>query len=285
MLAIIGLLIVTASVVAGYIFENGNLSVLFQPAELLIIGGAALGALIIAAPMQLIKAIIRSILRVFGYKAYTKQDYMDALLLLNAIFYKVRQQGLVAIESDVDNPMESPLFNPYPKILHNNTVLSFITDTLRTVMTTTIAPHELEALMDNELDVHHEEGLLPSSTLSFIADSLPGLGIVAAVLGVVLTMGKINEPPAVIGHSVGAALVGTFLGVLLSYGYVGPLARNISIIADEDMKFLQVIKVSLLFFIGKGTAPKVAIEFGRRVIPKDVKPTFEELEEALRAKK
>ncbi len=285
MIALVGFLIVTSAIIGGYILEHGNLSVLFQPAELLIIGGAALGALTVAAPKKLIMAIIAAVLRVFRYKPYTKKDYLDLLMMLNAIFYKIRQQGLVAIESDVDNPKESAIFKQYPGVLKKHDAVVFITDTLRTVMTTTIAPHELESMMDNELEARHEEGLLPSSTLSFIADSLPGLGIVAAVLGVVITMGKIDQPPDVIGHSVGAALVGTFLGILLSYGFVGPLARNISLIADEDSQYLNVIKISLLAFIGSGAAPKVAVEFGRRVIPDNAKPTFSEVEEALRAKK
>jgi chemotaxis protein MotA len=239
----------------------------------------------VAAPIKAIKAVVGSIGTVMGYKPYTKEDYTEILLLLNAIFYKIRQQGLVAIESDVDNPKESPVFKQFPGVLKKHHTVTFITDTLRTVMTTTIPPHELEALMDNELEAHHQEAMLPSDLLSFVADSLPGLGIVAAVLGIVITMGKINEPPAVLGHSVGAALVGTFLGILLSYGYVGPLARNISLIASEDLQYLSVIKVALLSFIGSGAAPKVAIEFGRRVAPGNAKPSFVELEEALRAKK
>jgi len=285
MFAIIGFLIVTGAVVGGYLLEHGNLSILFQPTELLIIGGAALGSLVVAAPLKTIKLLVASVMKVFTYKSYTKNDYIEVLLLLNAIFYKIRQQGLVAVESDVDNPEESAIFKQYPGILKKHHTLTFITDTLRTVMTTTIPPHELEALMDNELEAHHEETIMPSDLLSFVADSLPGLGIVAAVLGIVITMGKISEPPEVIGHSVGAALVGTFLGILLSYGYVGPLARNISLLAAEDLQYLTVIKVSLLSFIGSGAAPKVAIEFGRRVAPGDAKPTFTEMEEALRAKK
>ncbi|MHB8092330.1 MAG: flagellar motor stator protein MotA [Syntrophales bacterium] len=285
MFAIIGFLIVTGAVVGGYLLEHGNISILFQPTELLIIGGAALGSLVVAAPLKTIKLLVASVMKVFTYKSYTKNDYIEVLLLLNAIFYKIRQQGLVAVESDVDNPEESAIFKQYPGILKKHHTLTFITDTLRTVMTTTIPPHELEALMDNELEAHHEETIMPSDLLSFVADSLPGLGIVAAVLGIVITMGKISEPPEVIGHSVGAALVGTFLGILLSYGYVGPLARNISLLAAEDLQYLTVIKVSLLSFIGSGAAPKVAIEFGRRVAPGDAKPTFTEMEEALRAKK
>lgn len=285
MLPIIGFAVVTVSIIAGYLLEKGNLSVLFQPAELLIIGGAALGAFIVAAPMKVLKATVASTKRMFSYKPNSKDDYIDLLLLLNGIFYKIRQQGLVAIESDVDNPEESSLFKSFPAVLKKHEALIFLTDTLRTVMTTTIAPHELEALIDNELEALNEEAILPSQMLSFIADSLPGLGIVAAVLGVVITMGKINEPPAVLGHSVGAALVGTFLGVLLCYGYVGPVSKNMALVAAEDLQYLTVLKVALLAFIGGGAAPKVAVEFGRRVIPANAKPSFLELEEALRKKK
>src|SRR3972149_2766119 len=270
MLAIIGFAIVTTAIIGGYLLEHGNLSVLFQPAELLIIGGAAVGGFVVASPLKVIKAVLSATARMFSHKTRTKDDYVEALTLLNGIFYKIRQQGLVSIESDVDNPEESSLFSQCPGIMKNHHV---ITDTLRTVMTTTIAPHELESLIDNELESHHEEALVPSQMLSFVADSLPGLGIVAAVLGVVITMGKINEPPAVLGHSVGAALVGTFLGVLLCYGYVGPMSKNLAYIAAEDMQYLNVLKVAMLAFIGGGAAPKVAVEFGRRVIPAGVKPS------------
>lgn len=285
MLAIIGFIITTVAIVGGYLMEHGNLALLYQPAELVIIGGAAFGAFVIASPMKVIKAVSSATIAIFSHKPYTKADYTEILMLMNGIFYKIRQQGLVSIESDVDNPEDSPIFKQYPGVLKKHHVLTFITDTLRTVMTTTIAPHELEALIDNELDSHHEEAMIPSQTLSFIADSLPGLGIVAAVLGVVLTMGKINEPPAVLGHSVGAALVGTFLGVLLCYGYVGPLAKSLAFMAMEDMQYLNVLKIALLSFVGGGAAPKVAIEFGRRAIPAGVKPSFTELEESLRQKK
>ena len=285
MIAIIGFVIVTLSIIAGYYLEKGNFSVLFQPAELLIVAGAAFGAFIVASPMKVLKATVVATKRMFSYKPYTKEDYIDLLLLLNGIFYKIRQQGLVSIESDVDNPEESSFFKSYPGVLKKHHALTFLTDTLRTVMTTTIAPHELEALIDSELEAHHEEAILPSQMLSFVADMLPGLGIVAAVLGVVITMGKINEPPEVLGHSVGAALVGTFLGILLCYGYVGPVAKNMALIVAEDLQYLTVLKVALLAFIGGGTAPKVAVEFGRRLIPANVKPSFVELEDLLRKKK
>ncbi|HOE79734.1 MAG TPA: flagellar motor stator protein MotA [Smithellaceae bacterium] len=285
MIAIIGFVIVSAAVIGGYLLEGGNLSVIFQPVEILIIGGAAIGGFIIASPMKVIKATGSSIARIFSNKPYTKQDYMEVLIMINGIFYKIRQQGLVSIESDVDEPEQSPLFSQYPNILKNHAAITLITDTLRTVMTTTIAPHELEALIDQELEALHDEAMAPAQSVGTVADALPGLGIVAAVMGVVLTMGKIKEPPEVLGASIGAALVGTFTGVLLCYGYVGPMGKNMEFIANEDQKFLNVIKVALLAFIGGGAAPKVAVEFGRRVVPVEAKPSFLEMEDALRAAK
>jgi chemotaxis protein MotA len=285
MIAIIGMIIVSSCVIGGYLIHNGNLAVIFQPVELLIIGGAAIGAFVIASPMKVIKATGGSVARIFSYKANSKQDYIEILLMMNGIFYKIRQQGLVSIESDVDQPDQSPLFSAYPKIMKNHAAINLIADTLRTVMTTTIAPHELESLIDQELESHHEESMGPAHSIATMADGLPGLGIVAAVLGVILTMAKIKEPPEVLGASIGAALAGTFLGVLLCYGYVGPLAKNMEFIANEDMQFLNVIKVALLSFIGGGAAPKVAVEFGRRVIPSEAKPSFIEMEDALRASK
>ncbi|MFA5182577.1 MAG: flagellar motor stator protein MotA [Syntrophales bacterium] len=284
MFVIIGVLFVTACVIGGYLLEHGKMSVLFQPVELLIIGGAAFGGFLIAAPMKTVKTVIVAVLATLTHKPYGKQEYMESLLLLNGIFYKIRQQGLVSIESDVDDPGKSPLFTKFPKILHNHRAIGLITDTLRLVMTTTIASHELEALIDTELEGHFEELILPSKMVNFTADSLPGLGIVAAVLGIVLTMGKIDSPPSVLGNSIGAALVGTFLGVLLCYGYVGPMGKNLEHVAMEELQYLVVYKVALVSFVG-GAAPKVALEFGRRVIPHESKPDFLEVEEALRAQK
>lgn len=281
MFAIIGAVVVLISVVGGYILEKGNLHVIFQPVEMLIIFGAAIGGFIIASPMKVIKSVIGGIFNILSGKAYSKTDYMEVLLLMSEIFSKIRKEGLVSIEADVDNPEESKIFSNYPKFLKNHHAVSFVADTLRTVMTTSIAPHELESLLDTELEAHHEELMIPSKSVSNVADSLPGLGIVAAVLGVVITMGKINEPPEVLGHSVGAALVGTFLGVLMCYGFVGPAARNLEYIANEDKEYLNVLKVALVAFVS-GAAPQIAVEFGRRVIPNNVKPTFTEVEEAIR---
>jgi chemotaxis protein MotA len=283
--AIIGMLVVVGCVIGGYLWHKGNLAVLWQPSELLIIGGAAVGAFLTSTPLKVIKSTVSAVIGIFtGGTSYSKEDYIDILMLMNSVFYKIRQQGLVSIESDVDSPKESSLFNKYPKILKNNHATELITDTLRTVMTTTIASHELEALIDSELEGYLEEELQPSKAVSNMADALPALGIVAAVLGIVVTMGKMKEPPEVLGQSVGAALVGTFLGVLLSYGFVGPMGRNLEFSAHEKIKYMVVIKVALVSFLG-GSAPKVAVEFGRRVVPVDMRPSFAEIEDAFGKRK
>jgi chemotaxis protein MotA len=284
MFVIIGTLIVLIAVIGGYLLEHGKLSVLFQPVELLIIGGAAMGGFIIANPPKVIKLVLAALGKMLRVKTLGRDDYVDILSLLNGMFYKIRQQGLVSIESDVDEPTESSLFKIYPKVTSNPRAINLITDTLRTVMSTTIAQHELEALIDTELEAHENELLLPSKSVNMVADSLPGLGIVAAVLGIVLTMAKITEPPEILGNSIGAALVGTFLGVLLCYGFIGPMAKNLEHLAMDEIEYLNVIKISLLAFIG-GAAPKVAVEFGRRVIPAHVKPSFLEMEDAFRQNK
>jgi chemotaxis protein MotA len=282
MIAIIGFIVVLGAIISGYLMEHGNLAVLVQPAELVIIFGAAFGAFLIASPMKVVKATAGSIVTVFTNKPNTKEDYLEILMLLSEIFYKIRKQGLVSIESDVDEPHESVIFKNYPKILKNHHAITFITDTLRMVITSTIEPHELESLMETELEEHHEDSLIPSKNLATTADALPGLGIVAAVLGVVLTMGKIGEPPEVLGHSIGAALVGTFLGVLMCYGFVGPMAKNLEYIAQEELQYLNVLKIALKSFVSNNAAPMVAIEFGRRAIPAKQRPTFIEVEEAIR---
>jgi len=281
MFTIIGSAIVIACVIGGFLLEHGNLAVLFQPVELLIIGGAAVGGFIIASPMKVIKAVMGGIVKMLSGKGYTKADYLEALTMLGEVFYKIRKEGLVSVEGDVDNPRESVIFTKYPRFFKNHHALDLVVDTLRTVMTTKIEPNELEALIDAELESHHEELTAPSKSVATVADSLPGLGIVAAVLGIVLTMGKISEPPDVLGKSIGAALVGTFLGVLLCYGFVGPMAKNMEHSASEELQYLSVLKMAIVAFVG-GAAPQVAVEFGRRVVPAVDKPTFVEVEEALR---
>ncbi len=280
MFVIIGSIIVLATVIGGYVLEHGNLALLWQPVELLIIGGAAVGAFIVQSPPKVLGQVLKGTMRIFTAKSPSKSDFLEVLGLLNTIFSKMRKEGLIAIEGDIDNPQESAIFAKYPSILKNHHALDYICDNLKVIISTNVTPFELESIMELEADVHHHESLIPAHSITKVADGLPALGIVAAVLGVVITMGKITEPPEVLGHSIGAALVGTFLGVLLSYGFVGPIGMNLEYIASDDAIALQVIKVALVSFVG-GAAPQIAVEYGRRVIPSGEKPSFNELEESL----
>ncbi len=284
MVVIVGFLIVIGAVIGGYLMEHGNLSLLWQPAELVIIFGAAFGGFVIASPMKVIMAVKSGLLRMFSSKIYGRKDYIDALVLMSEIFFKIRKEGLVSIESDLDEPAKSPIFKKYTSFLKNHHAVAFLTDTLRTLTITDIEAHELASLLEYEIEAHYEEALIPSKSISTVADALPGLGIVAAVLGIVLTMGKISEPPEVLGHSVGAALVGTFLGVLMCYGFVGPVAKNLENIANEDREFLSVLKAALLAFVNT-PSPQVALEFARRVVPQELRPSFLELESTIKKAK
>jgi len=283
MFIFIGIAIVVGSVLGGYLIEQGNIYLLFQPAELLIIFGGAVGGFVIASPMKVIKAVQVALLRMFKTRVYTRSDYLDVLVLLSEVFYKIRKEGLVSIESDLDEPDKSSIFKKYPSFIKNHHALEFLADTLRTLTITDIGAHEMGSLLDYEIEAHHEEANISAKSIASIADALPGLGIVAAVLGVVLTMKKISEPPEVLGHSIGAALVGTFLGILLCYGLVGPLSSNMTKVAEEEHAFLYVLRVAMASFI-KGTAPIMAVEVARRAIPGHVRPPFQELETYCRAR-
>lgn len=283
MFAIIGLLLVTGSVIIGFMMEKGNPYVLIQPAEFVIIFGAALGAFFIASPPKVITAVVKNLASIVNSKSPDKTKYLELLLLLYQLFSKIRKEGLISIESDIEKPDNSPIFNKYKNTLSHGHLTNFICDNLKIIITTNVIPHELENLMEIETETHYHEALIPSKSIAKVADALPGLGIVAAVLGVVLTMGKIDEPPSVLGHSIGAALVGTFLGVLMCYGFVGPLATNLEHKTKEDIVFFKVIRVALVAFVG-GAPPQMAVEFGRRAIPGKEKPTFEELENEIRGK-
>jgi chemotaxis protein MotA len=261
--------------------EKGNPYILIQPAEFVIIFGAALGAFFIASPPKVITAVVKNVTAIVTSKSPDKAKYLDLLLLLYQLFSKIRKEGLISIESDIEKPDNSPIFNKYKNTLSHGHLTNFICDNLKIIITTNVIPHELENLMELETETYYHEALIPSKSIAKVADALPGLGIVAAVLGVVLTMGKIDEPPSVLGHSIGAALVGTFLGVLMCYGFVGPLATNLEHKTKEDIVFLKVIRVALVAFVG-GAPPQMAVEFGRRAMPGKEKPTFEELENEIR---
>jgi|YNPNPStandDraft_1061719.scaffolds.fasta_scaffold04077_8 chemotaxis protein MotA len=281
MFSIIGIVVVLGAVIGGFLLEKGNLHVLFQPAEFMIIFGAAIGSLLIASPPRVLSAIIQNLPKVFAGKGLDKVDYMELLILLYKIFQKMRKEGLIAIEAEVNEPEKSPLFTSSPIVLKNKKAVQFICDTIKMTLTSNTPAHELDTIMESEIEVLFKEGLIPSQSVNRVADSLPGLGIVAAVLGVVLTMGKIDQPPAVLGHSIGAALVGTFLGVLACYGFVGPIAAKLEHIAHDEEAYLNVIRLAYVAYID-GSAPQMAVELGRRAIPFALRPGFEELQKSLK---
>jgi chemotaxis protein MotA len=280
MFAIIGIIVVIGCVVAGYLMEHGNLKVLIQPAELVTIGGAAIGTVLIANPLHILKQIAAGIAAVFSGSPFTKQAYLDSLKTLYELLNKARKDGLMALEGDVEEPDKSPILSKAPKVLKNHHARDFVCDSLRMAITGVDA-FDLDQMLDLDLEVHHHQAGLPTAALSSMADSLPGLGIVAAVLGVVITMGALGGPPEEIGKKVAAALVGTFLGILLCYGFVGPLAANMVKISDDEHAYLYVLRVLMVSFL-KGSAPIMAVEVARRAVPGHVRPSFKELEAACR---
>src|SRR3954471_9968560 len=282
MFAIIGIIVVFGCIVAGYLMEHGNLRVLIQPAELIIIGGAALGTLLISNPLHTIKKIASGVGGVFGGSKFSKQTYIDALKTMYDLLNRARKDGLMALESDVEEPEKSAVLSKNPTFVKNHHLRDFVCDSLRMAITGFDA-FDLDQMLELDLEVHHNEATQPTVALSTVADALPGLGIVAAVLGVVITMGALGGPPEEIGHKVAAALVGTFLGVLLCYGFVGPIAANMTKAAEEEHAFLYVMRVLIVSFL-KGTAPIMAVAVARRAVPGHVRPSFKELEQACRSK-
>jgi chemotaxis protein MotA len=280
MFAIIGIVVVFGCVVAGYLMEHGNLRVLLQPAELIIIGGAAIGTVLIANPLHILKSIAAGIGGVFGASKFGKQRYIDTLKMMYDLLNKARKEGLMALENDVEEPDKSPILSTRPEFLKSHHIRDFVCDSLRMAITGVDA-FELDQMLDLDMEVHHHDASQPTAALSSMADSLPGLGIVAAVLGVVITMGALGGPPEEIGHKVAAALVGTFLGILLCYGLVGPMAASMTKIAEDEHAFLYVLRVLMVSFL-KGTAPIMAVEVARRAVPGHVRPSFKELEQACR---
>jgi chemotaxis protein MotA len=277
MFAIIGILIVFGAVIGGFLMEHGPIRVLMQPSEFLIIAGAAAGTVLVANPLHILKAIAGGIGGVFGSSPFTKAYYLESLKMMYDLLNKARKEGLVALESDIEEPSKSPILSKYPAFLKNHHVRDFVCDTMRMTMTGGVEAFDVDQLLDLDMEVHHHGAQAPVAALSTTADSLPGLGIVAAVLGVVITMGALGGPPEEIGKKVAAALVGTFLGILLCYGLVGPLAANMSKRADEEHAYLYVLRVLMVAFI-KGTAPIMAVEVARRAIPAHVRPSFTEVE-------
>lgn len=283
MFSIVGILVVFGCVIGGYLMEKGNLAVLVQPSELIIIGGAALGTILVANPMHIIKGLIASVLGVLKGSPFNKKRYTETLKMLFDLLTRARKEGAVAIEPDVEDPSKSPTFSKYPAFLKDHHVRDFVCDTMRMVITGGVNPFDVDQMMELDMETHHHSAVQPNQALSSVADALPGLGIVAAVLGVVVTMGSLGGPPEEIGHKVAAALVGTFLGILLCYGVLGPLASNMGKIVDDEQSYYHVLRVVMLAFM-KGTSPIMAVEMGRRAIPGHVRPGFSEIEKACRDK-
>jgi chemotaxis protein MotA len=281
MFAIIGILLVFGAVIGGFLMEKGHLAVLMQPAEFLIIVGAALGTLLIANPLHTLKSIFGGVLSIFGKSHYGEQRYVSTLKMMFELLNKIRRAGMVSIEMDIEKPEESEIFKQYPEFIADHHVCDFVCDTMRMAVTGGVDPFDLDQMMDLDMEVRHRCAHQPITALTTVADSLPGLGIVAAVLGVVITMGALGGPPEAIGHKVAAALVGTFLGILLCYGLVGPIGSYMGKEAEEEHAFMYVLRVLMISFI-RGNAPVQAVEIARRAIPVHVRPSFEEVETACR---
>ncbi len=281
MFVILGVLIVIGAVIGGYLMEHGHLEVLFQPAELVIIGGAALGTLFIANPLSTVIKIFKNAIGILKGSRFTRDFYLENLKMLNELFVYARKGGFAKLEADIEEPEKSAVFSKYPKFLQDHHALHFLCDTMRMSITGGIDHMQLDQMMELDIEVHHHEATVPVSALSTVADSLPGLGIVAAVLGVVITMGALGGPPEEIGHKVAAALVGTFLGILLCYGFLGPMASNMTKGNDAESQFYHFLRVGIISFV-KGSPPILAVEFARRTIPHLVRPTFKEMEGAIK---
>jgi chemotaxis protein MotA len=282
MLVLAGYLIVVCSVFGGFALAGGHLAAMLQPIELLMIGGAAVGSFLVGNPVKTLRATAKALPSVIKGSKYTKELYLELMALLYEVLHKVRQEGLMSIETDIEVPHESALFNRYPKIHSDHHLVEFITDYMRMMVSGNLNALEIEALMDHEIETHHHEGEVPAHAIQRTADGLPAFGIVAAVMGVVHTMASVGLPPQELGMLIAHALVGTFLGILLSYGFVAPLASLLEQKLAESTKILQCVKVTLLASLN-GYAPQIAVEFGRKVLYSTERPGFAELETHVKA--
>ena len=282
---LVGTFVVFACIVVGFIFSGGHLLALWHPMEVVIIIGAALGAFLISNPIKVVKASFAGAIGMVKGPRYKREDYVALLKLLYDVLVKIRKDGMLAIEADVENPQKSELFKKYPMVLADHHMVEFITDCLRLMVGGDLDPHELESLLEYELETHHKEAHAPVHAVQRVADALPGFGIVAAVLGIVNTMGSLDgSSTAEIGEKVAAALVGTFLGILVAYGLVGPIATAMEHRVEEEGKAFEVVKMALVASV-RGYAPPVAVEFARKLLFADVRPTFADLEAHLKGKK
>lgn len=284
MFIIIGFVVVVASVIIGFTMPGGNLLVLLQISEFITIGGAAIGSMLISAPVSVIKKVIAAVPKAISHKHETKKDFLELLKSFYELFLVSQRDGLLAIEKHIENPEESEVLSVNKKLLKNKVAMTYFTDTLKVMLSGGVPPHEIESLMETEIETFEMESKPVPHLISKVGDALPGLGIVAAVLGIIITMGSISDGAEAVGHHVAAALVGTFLGVLLSYGFVGPLAANIEHMIENEVRYLETIKAAVVAY-AKGNPPIVAVEIARRTIFSDERPTFSELENYLRGKK
>ena len=280
MLVIVGCVVVLASVVGGYVAGGGHLDVLFQPFEVMIIVGAAIGGFITANRKRVLSAAGKAIPALFKGEKFDKKAYLELLTMLYALFKMAKTKGALALEAHVEKPEESTLFAKFPTFLGDHHAVTFLCDYLRLLTLGTDNHHEMETLMEEDLNIHREEHHAVAGAVNNVADSMPALGIVAAVLGVIHTMGSITEPPAVLGHLIGGALVGTFMGILLSYGFIAPIASAIKNRGDAEERYFLCMKAGILAYM-QGYAPSVAVEFARKALNTDVRPTFYEVEEAV----
>ncbi len=284
MFTIIGFAIVLGAVIGGFILEGGPIAVLNQTVEFLIIGGAAIGSLVAGTPTKVLVGLVNALRQAVGGSGYSKADYMELFAMLYEVFSAMRKSGEMALERDVDDPANSAIFKKYPKFLANNPAQGLMLDSLRLVISGSANADELSHLMDEEIGTHGEEGRRPAGILGKTADALPGLGIVAAVLGVIIAMGSLDQGPEVVGHKIAAALVGTFLGILLCYGIIQPLVQKMELLILEKEKYLECIKTGILAYL-HGAAPIIAVEYARRVVFSTERPSALELERACRNKK
>ncbi len=284
MFVIIGLVVVVLGIVVGFTVAGGNLLLLLQWSEFIVIGGAAIGSVLIASPLVLLKKIAAEIPQTIKPNHFNKQDYLDLLKSFNELFLVAQRDGLLAIEKHVETPEESEILSKNKKFIDNKMICDFFSDTMKVMLSGSVPPHELEDLIETEIETYEIENKPAAAALAKVGDSLPGLGIVAAVLGIIVTMASIDQGAEVVGHHVAAALVGTFLGVLMSYGFVNPLASNIEHNLENKIRLLETIKTCIVSY-AKGNPPIIAIEIARRTIFSDERPSFSELENYVRGKK
>lgn len=283
MFIIIGAVVVTVSFIVGYTMHGGQIAVLIQVNEFITIGGVAFGSLMIMAPLEVIKKIFAAIPKALGAKHAHKEDNLELLKAFYELFLVAQRDGLLAIEKHIETPESSDILSKSEMFIKNPVAVSYVCDTLKVMLSGGVPPHEVEALMDLEIETFEAENKTTPHLIAKVGDSFPGIGIVAAVLGIIITMGSINAGAEAVGNNVAAALVGTFLGILLAYGFVGPLATNIEHMLEDEVRYLETIKTCIIAY-AKGNPPIVAVEIARRTFFQDVRPTFQELESYLRGK-